>query len=170
MTRGKLETDTDMNTNTDTNTTIQSKKKERDTMNSTLFTFLPSKPYKQLSPLVLAYLGDAVYETYVRQYVISQPNHRPNHLHRESVRFVSNRAQSKALEAWMPQLTEEEKDIVKRGRNAKSGSVPKNADVLEYRHSTAFECLVGYLYYQGSYERLQALMDVAIESLAGSKN
>lgn len=138
------------------------------TMDATLFTFPPSKPYKQLSPLVLAYLGDAVYETYVRQYVIAQPNHRPNHLHRESVKYVSNRAQSKALEVWMPLLTEDEVDIVKRGRNAKSGSIPKNADVLEYRHSTAFECLIGYLYYEADYERLQKLMNVALTTLSGN--
>jgi ribonuclease-3 family protein len=140
------------------------------TMNATLFTFPPSKPYKQLSPLVLAYLGDAVYETYVRQYVISQPNHRPNHLHRESVKYVSNRAQSKALEAWMPLLTEAEVDIVKRGRNAKSGSIPKNADVLDYRHSTAFECLIGFLYYQADFERLQELMNVALTALSGNNS
>jgi ribonuclease-3 family protein len=155
---------------TDTSSSNSSKETQNNLMTSTLFTFPPSKPYKQLSPLVLAYLGDAVYETYVRQYVISQPNHRPNHLHRESVRYVSNKAQSKVLELWMPQLTEEEVDIVKRGRNAKSGSVPKNADVLEYRHSTAFECLIGYLYYRGSYERLQELMDIAINSIASSSS
>lgn len=138
-------------------------------MNDNLFTFPPSKPYKQLSPLVLAYMGDAVYETYVRQYVISLPNHRPNHLHRESVKYVSNRAQAKALEAWLPLLTDDEVDVVKRGRNAKSGSIPRNADVLDYRHSTAFECLIGYLYYQNNFGRLHELMDVALAALSGNE-
>lgn len=63
----------------------------------------------------------------------------------------------------MPILTEEEVDIVKRGRNAKSGTTAKNADVLEYRHSTAFECLIGYLYYQQSFERLKEILDFALK-------
>lgn len=62
----------------------------------------------------------------------------------------------------MPMLSEEEVDMVKRGRNAKSGTTAKNADVLEYRHSTAFECLIGYLYYKQSFERLKEILDFAI--------
>ncbi|WP_127584057.1 Mini-ribonuclease 3 [Paenibacillus koleovorans] len=142
---------------------------DRSLVKNTLFAFPPSKPVQQLSPLVLAYMGDAVYESYVRQYVISQPNHRPHHLHRESVKYVSNKAQARALEAWMPLLTEEETDVVKRGRNAKSGSVPRNADVLEYRHSTAFECLIGFLYYKEEHARLRQLMDLALDTISESK-
>lgn len=131
--------------------------------------FPPAKAPHLMSPLVLAYMGDAVYEMFVRQYVISQPNHRPHHLHRESVHYVSARAQSRALQALLPQLTEEETDIVKRGRNAKSGTMPKNADVLEYRHSTAFECLIGYLYYKGEQERLSELLHAALEARNGDR-
>ncbi|MFC5452306.1 Mini-ribonuclease 3 [Paenibacillus aestuarii] len=127
-----------------------------------LFHFPPSKSPKLLNPLVLAYIGDAVYEVYIRQYVISGTNHRPNHLHKAATQFVSAKAQSKLLERLMPMLTEEEIDIVKRGRNAKSGTTAKNADVLEYRHSTAFECLIGYLYYQQSFDRLREILDVAL--------
>ncbi|CAN7749801.1 Mini-ribonuclease 3 [Paenibacillus sp. LjRoot153] len=127
-----------------------------------LFSFPPSKSPHLLNPLVLAYIGDAVYEVYIRQYVISGANHRPNHLHKASTGFVSAKAQSKLLTALMPTLTEEEVDIVKRGRNAKSGTTAKNADVLEYRHSTAFECLIGYLYYKQSFERLKEILDFAI--------
>ncbi|MGG1519881.1 Mini-ribonuclease 3 [Paenibacillus oryzisoli] len=127
-----------------------------------LFAFPPPTRPNLLNPLVLAYIGDAVYEVYVRQYVISGGNHRPNHLHRAATGYVSAKAQSKLLAALMPTLSEEEQDIVKRGRNAKSGTTAKNADVLEYRHSTAFECLVGYLYYQKSFERLREIMDFAI--------
>ncbi|NEN83967.1 Mini-ribonuclease 3 [Paenibacillus elgii] len=116
-----------------------------------------------LNPLVLAYVGDAVYEVFIRQYVVSQTNHRPNHLHRLSTRYVSAKAQAKALQRWLPILTEEETDIVKRGRNAKSGTTAKNADVLEYRHSTAFECLIGYLYYTQRWERLQQLLMLSLE-------
>ncbi|MDF2724444.1 MAG: ribonuclease [Paenibacillus sp.] len=126
-------------------------------MDATLFRFKPAKEAGQLNPLVLAYMGDAVFETIVRQYVISRPNHRPHHLHREAVKFVSAKAQASSLVLLMPHLTQEETDIVKRGRNAKSGSIPKNADVLDYRHSTAFECLIGYLYYMKRFDRLEQL-------------
>jgi len=79
------------------------------------------------------------------------------------VKFVSAKAQSRALARLMPHLTEEEADIVKRGRNAKSGTVPKNADVLDYRHSTAFECLIGYLYYNKRFDRLEQLFGLILK-------
>ncbi|MEC0229874.1 Mini-ribonuclease 3 [Paenibacillus alba] len=132
------------------------------TENANLFVFPPSKSPHLLNPLVLAYIGDAVYEVYIRQYVISGANHRPNHLHKASTGYVSAKAQSKILEALMPMLTEEEVDMVKRGRNAKSGTTAKNAEVLEYRHSTAFECLIGYLYYKQSFDRLKEILDFAL--------
>ncbi|MBP1996448.1 Mini-ribonuclease 3 [Paenibacillus eucommiae] len=131
-----------------------------------LFHFPPSKAPHLLNPLVLAYIGDAIFEVYIRQYVISQTNHRPNHLHQTATKYVSAKAQAKLLETLMPLLTQEEKDVVKRGRNAKSGSTAKNAEVLEYRHSTAFECLVGYLYYTQSYARLKELLDFVMASKA----
>lgn len=124
--------------------------------------FPPSKEPNMLSPLVLAYIGDAVYELYIRQYVISQANHRPQAMHREATRFVSAKAQANALKKLLPILTEEELNIVKKGRNAKSNHVPKNADVLEYRHSTAFECLIGYLYYSQQSTRLQELLNITL--------
>jgi ribonuclease-3 family protein len=131
-------------------------------MDDALYLFPPAKQPDQLNPIVLAYIGDAVFEMIVRQYVISQPNHRPKHLHREAVQFVSAKAQAKALNTWLPHLTPEEEEIVRRGRNAKSG-VPKNADVLEYRHSTAFECLIGYLYFKQRFERLKELLGLLWE-------
>lgn len=131
-------------------------------IDANLFHFPPSKPPHLINPLVLAYIGDAVYEVYIRQYVISHLNHRPIHLHQTATKYVSAKAQSKLLEALMPMLSDEEKDIVKRGRNAKSGTTAKNAEVLEYRHSTAFECLIGYLYYTQSFSRLKEIMDMAI--------
>lgn len=131
-------------------------------MDWSLFSFPPAKEAKHLNPLVLAYIGDAIYEVFIRQYMVSMPNHRPHHLHKQASQFVSARAQARSLTEWLPILTEEEIDIVKRGRNAKSGSVPRNADVLDYRHSTAFECLIGYLYYEKRFERLNALMKMTI--------
>lgn len=128
-----------------------------------LFAFKPSVEPHLLNPLVLAYLGDAIYEVFIRQYMVSQTNHRPNHLHRQSTGFVSARAQAQSLRRWLPLLSEEELDVVKRGRNAKSATTAKNADILEYRHSTAFECLIGYLYYTERWERLHELMMLSLE-------
>jgi ribonuclease-3 family protein len=124
--------------------------------------FEPSVPPHLVSPLALAYLGDAVYDLYVRQYVLSRPSHRPNQLHREATRFVSAKAQAKAVRLLEGELTEEERGMLRRGRNAKSHAAPKNTDVLDYRHSTGFECLVGYLYVTRRYERLETLMRLTL--------
>ncbi|WP_422658473.1 Mini-ribonuclease 3 [Paenibacillus sp. EC2-1] len=135
-------------------------------MGGSWFPFPPSKPVRLIPPIVLAYIGDSIYEIAVRQYLISLQNLRPHHLHRTATSFVSAKAQSRILAFLDPVLTEEERDVVRQGRNAKSGSIPKNADVLEYRHATAFECLVGYLYYAGHHERLQELIKQSIEFIA----
>lgn len=132
-------------------------------MDTFVLTLQPSKAPHLLNPLVLAYVGDAVYELYVRQYCISQANYRPHQLHLMATQYVSAKGQAQALEQWYPELSDEELAIVKRGRNAKSGSVAKNVDVMDYRHSTAFECLLGFLFYKGQYERLKQLMDIAIK-------
>lgn len=132
------------------------------------FDFPPSKPARLIPPIVLAYIGDAIYEVAVRQFLISRANLRPHHLHRSATGFVSAKAQSRILAYLDPELTEEERNIVRQGRNAKSGSIPKNADVLEYRHATAFETLVGYLYYTGEQDRLRELIGKSIEYIEGS--
>lgn len=136
-------------------------------MDSTLFAFPPAKAPGLMPPLALAYIGDAIYEVYVRQYLLSLPNHRPNHLHKQASRIVAAKAQAKLLVEWLPLLEEDELDIVRRGRNAKSGSAPKNGDILDYRHSTAFECLIGYLYYQQRFDRLKTLLDQVIKETGG---
>jgi ribonuclease-3 family protein len=118
-------------------------------------------PINLLSPIVLAYIGDAVFEIYIRQRLVAGFNRKPNELHRAATSYVSAAAQAKLLQSWMPLLTEEEADIVRRGRNTKSGQPPKNADPADYRHATALECLVGYLYYRGMKERLEQLMEIA---------
>lgn len=132
--------------------------------------FKPYKPAEQLHPLVLAYVGDAVYEMFVRQYLTSLPNHRPNHLQKQSTLYVSAKAQSRALEHWMMLLDEEETGVVRRGRNAKSGTVPKNTDVAIYHRSTAFECLIGYLYYKARFARLNELMHAAVRYLSSPRD
>lgn len=118
----------------------------------------PEKEPNLMNPLVLAYIGDTIYDLYIRQLLVAQPSQRPHHLHAEASRYVSAKAQAKALHDLMPDLTEDEISMVKRGRNAKSGSTAKNAGVVEYRHSTAFECLIGYLYYTKQIRRLNELL------------
>lgn len=116
-------------------------------------------------PLVLAYIGDAVYEVYVRSRTISEHSAMPPHkLHVQSIKYVKAHAQSNAVCAMEDILTEEEKQIYKRGRNSKSATVPKNADVSDYRRSTGLEALFGYLYLNGEHERLELLMKTAYEN------
>lgn len=130
---------------------------------------MPTKPINLLNPIVLAYIGDAVFEVLVRQYLISLPNHKPNHLHRQATQFVSAKAQCMLLEKWQPYLTEAEADIVRRGRNAKSGTAPKNADPAHYQQATALECLIGYLYYGKQIARIRELMAIAFNESLNEK-
>jgi ribonuclease-3 family protein len=121
----------------------------------------PARPPRLMSPIALAYVGDAVFELLVRQHLAARPNHKPDELHRGAVRFVSAKAQRALLEKLQPHLTEEEAEVVRRGRNAKSGSPPKGADMSDYRHATALECLFGWLYYAGRYGRMAELLRMA---------
>ena len=121
----------------------------------------PSRPPNLMSPVALAYVGDAVYELLVRQHLAARPNPKPDDLHRGAIRYVSAKAQRALLEKLQPHLTEEEAEIVRRGRNAKSGSPPKGADMSDYRHATALECLFGWLYYAGRFERMAELLRMA---------
>ncbi|GGE01210.1 mini-ribonuclease 3 [Paenibacillus nasutitermitis] len=130
--------------------------------NGLLF-YPPAKQTNLINPVVLAYVGDAVFEMIVRQYLVAKPNHKSNYLHRQATSFVSAKAQRVILERWQPLLTEHEADIVRRGRNAKSGAPPKNADLADYRQATALECLVGYLYYEKQTDRLRELMEIAFQ-------
>ncbi|MCM3786546.1 ribonuclease III [Neobacillus mesonae] len=134
-----------------------------------LFPYSPSRKPELIPPIALAYIGDGVYEVAVRQYLLSKLNLRPNHLHQKATGFVSAKAQSRILAIIEPRLNDMERDIVRQGRNAKSG-VPKNADVQEYRHATAFECLVGYLYLSGEQARLCELIDLGIIGMEQEKN
>lgn len=115
------------------------------------------------SPLVLAFLGDAVYELYIRSLIVYQGNAPVNKLHKRSISFVKAKAQSDTLHRLMDMLDEEEQDIVRRGRNAKSGTIPKNADVAEYKYATGFETLLGYLYLKQDFTRLLKLLKISVE-------
>lgn len=111
-----------------------------------------------LTPLALAYIGDAVYELYIRLFLAGNNNLKMKDLHLKAVSLVKADSQASFLRELEPLLTEEEQNIVRKGRNAKSGHVPKNADVLNYRYSTGFEALLGYLYLTGQNERLLELL------------
>lgn len=120
---------------------------------------------KQMKSLALAYMGDAIYEIYVREHLIGDGLKRLNDLHRSAIQFVSAKAQSKVLRYWLEKnlLDEEEQAVVRRGRNAKSGTIPKNTDVQTYRYSTAFEALLGFHYFTNQKERLEQLITDAID-------
>ncbi|CQR48543.1 Mini-ribonuclease 3 [Paraliobacillus sp. PM-2] len=120
---------------------------------------------KQMKSLALAYMGDVIYELYVREHLVKMGSQKLNTLHHAAIKFVSAKAQAKVIRYWLEQarLTEEEQAIVRRGRNAKSGSIPKNTDVQTYRYSTAFEALLGFHYLSENEERLQTLIKEAIE-------
>lgn len=122
---------------------------------------------KLLAPLVLAYIGDAVYEVYVRNRIIHEHPDMPAYkLHKESIKYVKAHGQSEAMAVIEPELSEDEMSAYKRGRNAKSPTVPKNADVAEYRRATGFEALVGYLYEDGREERLLEIMEKAFNAVS----
>ena len=119
---------------------------------------------KQMKSLALAYMGDAVYEIYVRRHLLQKGEVKPNQLHQAAVTFVSAKSQAKVIRDWLEQdmLSEEEQAVFRRGRNAKSGTVPKNTDVQTYRYSTGFEALIGYHYLLENTDRLETLIQAAI--------
>ena len=127
------------------------------------------KDWHLLNGLTLAYMGDGIYELYIRQHVLRTGKTKPNILHREATRYVSAKAQANLIQQMLDNesfLTEEELEYFKRGRNAKSHTKAKNADVITYRMSTGFEAMIGYLYLSGQNERLE---EVIVYSTSGGK-
>lgn len=116
---------------------------------------------KLLSPLVLAFLGDAVYEMCARQKIVNEGNCPVNEMHKKTVKLVCAKSQSAAFTKLSPLLSEEEMAIYKRGRNAHSASTPKNTDPADYRRATGVEALFGYLYLKGNINRIQELFYLA---------
>lgn len=126
---------------------------------------LSSKDWKLYSPLTLAYLGDAVYEMVIRTICVKRTNMQTQKLHRKVTGYVSAKAQAKMMDALIGELTEEEESIYRRGRNSKPYTKAKNASMEEYLKATGFEALVGYLYLQKEYERMNTLIAHGIEAL-----
>lgn len=107
-----------------------------------------------MNTTVLAFLGDSVYETYVRRHVIEKGQVNADLLHRAAVRYVRADAQAYALKAMLDELTEEEQSLVKRARNKKISTKPKNADPVIYKWATALEALIGFLYLSNNHDRM----------------
>lgn len=118
---------------------------------------------REYSPLALAFIGDAVYEVYVRARILAEANTSANSLHKKAISYVKASAQAVAAKRMMETLSDDELAAFKRGRNAKSATVPKNADVTDYRYATALEALFGYLYLSGENELLNKRMQEAFE-------
>lgn len=116
----------------------------------------------QMSPLVWAYMGDAVYEKFIREYVIRQGLCKNGLLHKKSIKYVSANGQVKILKRIEEKLTEEELDIVRRGRNSNPHSHAKNADIVDYKYATGFEALIGYLYLTEQTERLEEILNMCV--------
>lgn len=129
-----------------------------------------NKDARLLNPLVLAFIGDGIYEVFIRTYLVEINREMLVHrLHVKTISFVKAHAQSEFMKNLEAMLTEEELYFYKRGRNAKSGTVPKNADVQEYRIATGFESLIGYLYITEQNERLNLIFNKILK-LNGEKN
>ncbi|MBV7274490.1 Mini-ribonuclease 3 [Clostridium thailandense] len=119
---------------------------------------------RQINPLVLAFIGDAIYEVFVRTYLVDRNRDMSVHkLHVKAIEFVKAHAQSEFIKKIEEELNEEEIYFFKRGRNSKSGTVPKNADVQEYRTATGFETLIGFLYITEQNERLNYLLELIVQ-------
>lgn len=117
---------------------------------------------KMINVITLAYLGDAVYEVYVRNYLIKKGIAKVEELQKEAINLVSAKSQSRILNYLIDNniLNEEEIDIVKRGRNYKRDSHPKNTDIVTYKMATGFESLIGYLYLENYIDRLNEIIDI----------
>lgn len=127
---------------------------------------ISQKEIDSYSPLTLAYLGDAVFEIIIRTIIVEKKSGTVKSLHRQSSDLVNAKAQAELISRIMNTLTEQEISIYKRGRNAKSHSVAKNADIHDYRSATGFEALMGYLYLNGEMERLLELIQLGLAELS----
>lgn len=124
-----------------------------------LFETKPEVDIHEMSPVALAFVGDAVLELLVRARLVGSTRLQPNRLHTVATHYVSAHAQCRELEILEPLLTEAEANVLRRGKNASKASVAKHATVQEYRASTGLECLLGWLYLQGENDRIQQLFD-----------
>lgn len=130
---------------------------------------LENRDIKTYSPLALAYIGDGIYELFIRTIVISEGNCQPEKLHKKSSSLVKAEKQSQMMGVIEPLLTEEELAIFKRGRNARSYTMAKNATMSDYRRATGFEALMGYLYLTDQMNRMIDLIKIGLEAEDGTE-
>ena len=121
------------------------------------------------SPLTLAYIGDSVYELIIRSILVEEGNRSVNVLNKRAVKYVNAQAQAKMVIGLIPELTEEELDVYKRGRNAKPRSTAKNASLKEYHNATGYEALIGYLYLTEQTDRILKLVKAGMDKLEGEE-
>lgn len=115
-----------------------------------------------MSPLVWAYVGDSVYEIFIRTHLVETTKLKPHKLHIETIKYVKAKAQAEMLQKLQDILTDKEKEIVRRTRNTENHHVPKNANPTDYMYATAFEGLIGYLYLSGQDDRLKEILSKCI--------
>ncbi len=126
---------------------------------------------RNYNPLSLAFIGDSIYENHVRErLILSYPNMLPKDLHIKAVCYVKASSQSRIISGIKDTLNEDELYIYKRGRNTKSHTVPKNANLLDYRRASGFEALVGYLYLIGKEKRLGEIIDLSFKIIEEGDN
>ncbi|MBP5600655.1 MAG: ribonuclease III [Lachnospiraceae bacterium] len=118
----------------------------------------------ELAPLILAHIGDAIYEVVIRTITLSKGNRAIEKVHKDATKYVNAKAQADIIEKIQPILTEEELNIYKRGRNAKSNTKAKNASITDYRKATGFEALMGYLYLMDKTDRMLDLIKEGINN------
>lgn len=118
-----------------------------------------------LSPLTLAFVGDAYFSLVVREMLVCDANRPVRDLHKLSVKAVNAQAQARCMRILLPSLTEKETEVFKRGRNAHTSHTPKNQSGCDYHYATGFEALIGYLYLSGSSERLNSLLNIVINEI-----
>lgn len=130
-----------------------------------------TKQPNEYNPLVLAYIGDSLYDVYVRSRIIAEHGGlNANKMHIMSTKFVKAHGQSVAVAELEDKLAEDELAAYKRGRNTKSYTVPKNADVGEYRRATGFEALLGWLYISGRQDRMNEIMEMSFHAVEAAEN
>lgn len=124
---------------------------------------LENTDIRTYSPLTLAYIGDGIYELIIRTILVEKGNTQVNKLHQRASRLVKASAQTQMIQTLTPHLTEEELSVFRRGRNAKSFTMAKNATMSDYRRATGFEALMGYLYLTEQWERMLELIRIGIQ-------
>ena len=127
------------------------------------------------SPLTLAFIGDGIYDLIIRTMIVGRGNTKASQLHQHTSHLVKAHSQSVMIEYMLPHMTQEEEAVYKRGRNAKSPTMAKNASMADYRRATGFEALMGYLYLADRFERIMELVQIGLaglkkEEICSSKN